>query len=459
LVTLCDSYRKNGSGEEVEVEAFKDNVTVLMGVNEGIPPLGNFLASLVNHRDQLDIHIFTSEVHGMQRNPLARKLKLPKIGKRNMLHPTEWPLDEALKLLPTTSGGLALLVQVKRPVRGASVQPAASVIRPAAFARSLNNQASATAELADHLPSQFVDLPPLDKKHTKFRLLNGWKPSVPKQSYRTAYRRARVFQTYPAGEDVLRAAILAPHVARIDRPSVELWVNGRLMATRSLCRGIWTEFVEPVDHVARGSVVTIEVRMDTSAADEEAKIFHVRELGFGGRTARQPRSEGDLEHYGIEALAEIGLLRSNPARVLLSDEYGLAIATLNRLRAIGLGAEVIVQKGQERFFQSEPDVKVIGTYPDRFATEDRRGKSLPDDVMLIVASDATGIEALLTLLPGSSRGIDRFAILPGGHAFRCKSVFGFIPGWKRVIRSGLASAKACVYRLSSRLKRLARYPY
>jgi hypothetical protein len=197
--------------------------------------------------------------------------------------------------------------------------------------------------------------------------------------------------------------------------------------------------------------------MDTSVADEESKIFHVRELGFGHRTVRQQRSEKDLKHYGIEALAEIGLLRSNPARVLLSHDYGLAIATLNRLRAIGFGAEVIVQKGQERFFQSEPDVKVIGTYPDQFTTENKRGKSLPDDVMLIVASDVAGIEALLSLFPGSSRRIDRFAVLPGGHAYRCSALFRSNPDGRGVIRAGLALAKAFAYRVSSRLKRSVQY--
>lgn len=457
LLTLCDSYRKNGSGEEVEVKAFKDNATVLMGVNEGVPPLGDFLSSLINHRNQLDIHIITSEVHGMQRNPLARKFKLPKIGKHSMLYPKEWSLDEALELLPATSGGLALLVQLKSPVRGEEVQPATSVIRPAAFARSLNNQVSATAELAAHLPSQFVDLPLLDQKHTKFRLLNGWKPPVHGQSHRTAYGRARVFQTYSAGAEVLRVTVLAPHIERMDRPSVELWVNGRLIATRRLCRGIWSEYVEPVDHVTRGSVAAVEVRMITSVADEQAKIFHVRDLGFGHRTARLQRSEKDLEHYGLEALAEIGLLRSNPARVLLSHDYGLAIATLNRLRAIGFGAEVIVEKGQERFFLSEPDVKVIGTYPDRFTTEDNRGKSLPDDVMLIVAPDVAGIEALLSLFPGSSRRFDRFAVLPGGHAYKCSSLFRSTPGGRGVIRAGLALARAFAYRVSSRLKCLAQF--
>jgi ubiquinone/menaquinone biosynthesis C-methylase UbiE len=456
LLTLCDSYRKNNSGEEVEVGVFRDNVTVLMGVNEGIPPLGDFLSTLVKHRDQLDIHIFTSEVHGVQYDLLTRKLKLPKVGKLNMLHPKEWPLDEALELLPTTSGGLALLVQLKRPVRGEEARPAPSVIRPAAFARSLDNQASATAELAEHLPSQFVDLPLLDQKHTKFRLLNGWKPSIPKQSYRTAYRRARAFQKYPAGAEVLRVSILAPHIERVDRPSVELLVNGRLIAARKLCRGLWTEYVAPVDHVARGSVAAIEVRMDTSVADEQAKIFHVRELGFGHRAPGQDRSEADLQHYGLEALAEIGLLRANPARVLLSNDYSLAIATLNRLRAIGFGAEVIVEKGQERFFISEPDVKVIGTYNDRFAIEDSRGRTLPEDIMLIVAPDEAEVEALLSLFPASSRRSDRFAVLPGGHAYRCRSLFHSIPGWRGAIRARVAMAKAFACRVFSSLKGLVK---
>lgn len=453
LITLCDSYRKVDSGEEVEVDVFRDNVTVLMGVNEGIPPLDDFLSTLVKHREQLDVRIITSEVRGLQQNPTVRKLKLPKLGKRDLLYPKEWSLDEALEFLPTTSGALALLVRVKSSVQAETVQPSTSIIRPGAFARSLDNQASATAELAGHLPMQYVDLPLLDQKHKKFRLLNGWKPWVPGQSHRTAYSRARVFQTYPAGTEAIRITLLAPHFEQIDRPSLEVWVNGRLIATRRLCRGLWTEYVEPVKHAVRGSVTAIEIRMNTSLADERAKIFHVRELSFGHHTASRRRGEADLEQYGIEALAEIGLLRSNPARLLLSHDHSLSIATLNRLRAIGFGAEIIVEKGQERFFASEPDVKVIGTYKDRFAAEDNRGRTLPDDVLLIVAPEMAQVQALLSLFPASSRSRDRFAVFPGGHVRRCNSLSRSISGWRGVIGASVVMAKTLIYRVSSRLKR------
>jgi SAM-dependent methyltransferase len=416
LLTLCDSYRRNGSDEEVEINVFKDNVTVLLGVNEGIPPLSDFLSTLLKRRDQLDIHVFTSEVHGVQHNPLTRKLRLPRIGKHDVLHPREWPLDEALALLPTTSGGLALLVQLRSPIREEGVRPATSIMRPATFARSLDSQASAMAALARHIPSQFVDLPLLDRQHAKFRLLNGWKPSVPHQPYRTAYSRARSFQTYQAGTEALRVTLLAPHLDRVDSPKIELLVNGRLIATRTLCRGLWTEYVEPVDLADSGSVVAIEVRIETPLKDENAKIFHVSELAFGNRTPEKIRKVADLEQYGIEALAEIGLLRSNPTRLLLSNDYSLAISTLNRLRAMGFGAEVIVAKGQERFFASEPDVKVIGTY-EEFAEAKSQSTSVPEGIALIAAPDLSSAGRLHSLI-AEGNGLTRcFVVLPGGHTF------------------------------------------
>ena len=415
LLTLCDSYRRNDSGEEVEINVFKDNVTVLTGVNECIPPLSDFLSTLLKHREQLDIQIFTSEVHGVQHNSLTRKLSLPRIGKHDVLHPRGWPLDEALELLPTTSGGLALLVRLRGLIREEGVQPATSILRPAAFARSLGSQATATAALAPHIPPQFVDLPLLDRQHEKFRMLNGWKPSVPQQPYRTAYSRARSFQTLQAGSEALRVSVLAPHLDRVDRPQIELLVNGRLVATRPLCRGLWTEYVVPIDPANIGSVVAIEVRIETPLKNENARIFYVRELAFGNRAPEKIRNVDDLEQYGIEALVEIGLLKSNPTRLLLSSDYSLAISTLNRLRAMGLGAEVIVAKEQEQFFASEPNVKVIGTY-EEFVKAKSRPASVPADIALIAAPDLSSAGPLHSLVIKGNGLTHCFVVLPGGHA-------------------------------------------
>lgn len=414
LLTLCDSYRRNGSDEEVEINVFKDNVTVLMGVNEGIPPLSDFLSMLLKHRDQLDIQVFTSEVHGVQHNSLTRKLRLPRIGKHDVLYPREWPLNEALELLPTTSGGLALLVRLRSPIREEGVQPATSILRPATFAHSLDSQATAMAVLAHHIPPQFVDLPLLDKQHERFRMLNGWKPLVRQQPYRTAYSRARSFQTYHTGAEALRVTLLAPHLDRIDRPKIELLVNGRLIATRTLCRGIWTEYVEPIDPANIGSVVAIEVRLVTMLENENARIFHVRKLAFGNQAPEKIRTVEDLEQYGIEALAEIGLLKSNPTRLLLSSDYSLAISTLNRLRAMGLGAEIIVAKEQEQFFASEPNVKVVGTY-EEFVKAKSRPASVPADIALIAAPDLSSAGPLHSLLTEGNRLTHCFVVLPGGH--------------------------------------------
>lgn len=422
LLTLCDSYRRSDSDEEVELNVFKDNATVLLGVNEGIPPLSDFLSTLLKHRDQLDIHVFTSEVHGVQSNPLIRKLRLPRIGKHDVLHPREWSLDEALEFLPTTSGGLALLVRLRTPIQEKGVRPATSIMRPATFARSLDSQTSATTALACRIPSQLVDLPLLDKQHAKFRLLNGWKPTVPEQPYRIAYSRARSFQTYRAGAEALRVTLLAPYLDRVDRPKIELLVNGRLIATRTLCRGLWTEYVEPVDLAERGSVVAIEVRLETPLKDENARIFHVRELAFGNRTPEKVRTVEDLEQYGVEALAEIGLLKSNPTRLLLSSDYSLAISTLNRLRAMGFGAEIIVAKGQEQFFASEPDVKVIGTY-EEFAKAKNQTASVPAGIALIAAPDLSRAGRLHSLVAEGNGLMRCFVVLPGGHTSMWRSEY------------------------------------
>lgn len=226
LLTLCDSYRKTGSGEEVEIDVFKDDAAVLMGVNEGIPPLSDFLSTLLKHRDCLEIEVFTSEVHGLQPNLLARKLKLPRIGKRSLSYPRQWSLDEALDMLPTTSGGLALRVRLTRPIAAPSVRCVVGAIRPAEFAQALDSQSRGMAKLAAYLPGKFVDLSLLGAEHAKFRLLNGWKPPEAGIPYRTAFGRARSFHRHCENTKALRVRILLPYVNRKDKQEFILLVNG-----------------------------------------------------------------------------------------------------------------------------------------------------------------------------------------------------------------------------------------
>jgi ubiquinone/menaquinone biosynthesis C-methylase UbiE len=415
LLTLCDSYRKTGSGEEVEIEVFKDNATVLMGVNEGIPPLSDFLSVLLRHRDCLDVEVFTSEVHGLQPDLWTRKLKLPRIGKRTLPYPKQWDFEEALKMLPSTSGGLALRVRLKKPIAAGISRRAVSAIRPGEFSRALASQSDGVAKLAGFVPAEFVDLPLLGQQHAKFRLLNGWKLPASGLRHRTAYSRARSFQTYHAGAGVLRLCVLAPHIGWHDKPEVALLLNGRTLARRPICRGLWTEIVAPVDNLEAESVAAVEVRLDTPLSENTAKLFHVRELGFGNYEPERSRDESDLEQYGLEALAEIGLLRSNPVRVILSTDYALAINSLNRLRALGLGAEIIISRGQESFFSSEPGVKIIGTYEE---TGGRSSEPLvvPCDVLLIVAADCAVATTLLNTVGSPGAPACAIAVLPGGAA-------------------------------------------
>jgi len=453
LLTLCDSYRRNDSDETVEIKVFKDNPAVLSGVNENIPRFDDFVSSLLKHRDRLDIRIFTSEVHGVQRNWLARTLRLPRIGTQHGLHPKEWALEEALDILPTTSGGLALLVRLEHAISDEQLRPADGAIRPGTFARSLGSQASAVAELASHIPSGFVDLPLLDERHRKFRLLNGWKPTVPGQGHRTAYHRARVYHTY-RGWEALHVTVLAPYLQRCDSPTLELLLNGRLVARRLLCRGLWTNIVVPIDSVERDRVVTVELRLTTALAEDEAKLFHVRHIGFGDRRPEHPRSEADLERYGLEAVADIGLLSSNPVRMVVSDDYAHAISTLNRLRTMGFDAEVIAPKEQQRFFLSEPRVKVVGAY-DEFSKKGSAGFDSREGTVLIVAEDRPSAEVLRSLCVDERRWAHCFAVLPGGHVVVCgRASRARWVGGAAIGRIG-AAVTAFTQVLAQRLKRAA----
>ncbi len=417
MMTLCDSYRKTGSSEQVELDVFKNDPAVLMGVNEGIPPFGEFVSALSKHRDCLDIEVITSEVHGLQYDRTAKGLKLPRVLKRSLPFPRQWSFDEALDFLPNTSGGLALRVRLKKPISDSPAAKIVGTIKPADFARALDSQSHGIATLAAYVPRSYVDLPLLGMEHAKFRLLNGWKPPESGLSYRTALGRGRSFHMYCGGDSAIRVKVLLPHINRSDKPEIVLQVNGVAVGKRRLCRGLWTEIVAPVDAISPGSVAAVEIRLETTLPELEGKTFHVRECGFGPLRCEQGTAESDLEQFGLEALAQIGLIGPNHVLVLFSSDYALGVMTINRLRELGIAVRAIVAKEQISFYRSEPGIEISGTYEDK---EGMEGDELLGSgrIDLIVAPDLQSAHRLTCLVRSRVAASHCYVVLPGGHVAR-----------------------------------------
>ena len=454
LLTLCDSYRHDDADEGFEIDVFAHDPAVLMGVNEGIPRLDEFLSTLMLHRDQLELRIFTSSVHGVQRRSVIGRLNLPKIGKVDLMYPREWPLEEALAMLRTTSGAIALSARLKAPVKVDQPRWGRVIIRPADFAESLDSQSTGIAHLARRVPRQFVDLPLLDSTNPKFRLLNGWKRPVPGEPYRTAVGRARLFLTRPESASALRLGVLAPHIDKGDKPEIILSIDGCEVARRTLVRGLWTELVGLATGFEAGVPLAVEARIVTSSADQEARMFHIRELAFSLERTVKPPAETDLKFYGLEALAELGLLGTGRTRLLLSTDHALGVETLNRLRMLGLRADVVVAEGQESFFSCEPEVAVIGLYPDPVLDPARLG-ALPEDIRLIVAPDSATAKTLSSMLPKVGGPVRRFVILSGGHGIELG--VGPVAGQEPPVgRSKAGTISARARHALRRLRKLAR---
>ncbi len=413
LVTLCDSYRKDQAGEDFEVSIFRDDPAVLMGVNEGIPRFSEFLSVLQEFRPNLEIRFFTSTAYGVRSGVQGKGLGRSHQTVVDFLYPREWPFEEALECLPSTSGALALAARLTDRIQVGSRSPNPCDLRPGEFAQSLDSQAAGIGKAARHMPKIYVDLPLFGDEHAKFRLLNGWKPMGDDRTSREAYGRARRFVTASPSDHQLFATVLVPHVNRLDYPRILLSVNGEEVGSQILTRGLWTDVGGMIGRRPEAQPMSIEVRIETACSDPDAKTFYVREFQLGPpRTTHAPEVQ-DLERYGLEALAAVGALGSGPTRVLLSPDHAHNIEILNRLRVLGLGAEVIVLQGQGPFYRAEPLVKVVGEYS---RSDSSAIVCAARGISLVVASDEAWAQQVVPLFNPARAQAVPYVILPDGHA-------------------------------------------
>jgi SAM-dependent methyltransferase len=431
LLTLCDSYRSDQSSEDLELAVFKDDCSVLSGVNEGIPRFSDFLRSLERHRDRLDLHLYTSMVSGARKSSLIGRLSVPHVGTTDYRHLKRWDAEAALASLPASHGTLAIAARLKAPVGGVSRKPGPMLIKPAAFAGGLESQAKGLGRLARHLPSDYVDLPLLGPDHRKFRLLNGWKLPHPGSEARRAYSRARLYLTRRPDHEAVRARLLLLHISSCDRPEVLLSINGEEVGRFPVCRGLWTSLAAPLGRIRESETVAVEIRVETPLGDVEARTFHVRDLSLGTMEPPPRWTPSDLSCFGLEALAQVGILGQQRVRLLLSVDYDSNLEILNRLRELGYRLEVIVERSQRDFYRGEPGIEVVGTYDEEAAGGNQ--PEVPGDVRLVVAPDLRAAYELGRVLvhDGGHEEAGRFVVLPGGHALKWTDLAASLDGTGR----------------------------
>jgi GT2 family glycosyltransferase/SAM-dependent methyltransferase len=266
LITTCDSFRPSDSSEESEISIFDHNPAVLLGVNEGIPPLSAFTDVLRQQAKRLDIELYT---HTLYRSPLLG-------GPLTEL--TLWNFQKNLKMLSRHSGSIALRVRLKEPCPAPALVQHEQLLAADTYADWLTSAASAIAKLAPLIPEQYVDLSFPGTQPSKFELLNGWRLRKPKQLGRTAYQRGRWFLRRPANAESLIFDLQFTQGAEAIR-TFEVLLDGQPFREYTLKQGETMQVLVDIKSIPEGQVFAVEIRQlqySPTLEDGEFEVKHRR---------------------------------------------------------------------------------------------------------------------------------------------------------------------------------------
>ena len=289
LITTCDSFRSNCTKEDFELRIFDAEPAVLMGVNEGIPRLSEFISPLVKHSQITKVEIFTHELDGFKKkafsilNLFKKKPTFQKNTKADELFDSsmkKWSFERDLSFLKKQSGSLALRIKLKEPWPEKAPLQRDTVLSPSRFAEWLLSGSDAIQKLAPLMPDRYVDLPFPGKSSSKFELLNGWRLPQPYQHLRTAYKRGRWFLKKPVDKNALQFQIKATDNSSEEKSKVIVLVDGNLKEELALNRNSWTTASIDISNVGPGQTFAIEIKKlsDDMALDQAS--FLVKERRF-----------------------------------------------------------------------------------------------------------------------------------------------------------------------------------
>lgn len=355
LITMGDSFCSNQTTEEAEALIFNNHPAVLQGVNEQVPKFSDFVKTFDKFREYLDIRVFTSVVHNL--SP----------------YPREWTFEEALKVLSTAAGSLHFLVRKKSDFKVSEVPPNLGEINPAQYTKHLKNQTSGISWLVNFIPNNYLDLPLLDKKHPKFRLLNGWKIQKSGDLFRTGYKRARLFFSTKQGkEQQVCIALMVPYVSQYDEPTIHFSMNAQILSSQAVVRGIWYHFNISIPHEKMlecdvKEKFFLEISLHTKNITDEAKIFRVRRFElldqcFTESLLLNKDLDYELEEFGIETLLSTVFKEQKSLTALVSPDYEHSMDTINRINQFSYKLKLIIPSEQRQFYSWLPNIEIISTY-------------------------------------------------------------------------------------------------
>ena len=180
---------------------FLTKISVLLGVNEGIPKFSEFVHSLKVHPSNIEVELYTHELSNFKKRAtsfckhffLGKKTNLVNVKTTVNDDLMKWDLLKDGKMLSNQSGSLAMKIRLKKPWPVKATTQKQSKLSPKQYAEWLTSKSEPVAKIASFMPDRFINLPFPGKDSLKFELLNGWRVRKQFDLSRKAYKRGRWF--------------------------------------------------------------------------------------------------------------------------------------------------------------------------------------------------------------------------------------------------------------------------
>ena len=266
LISTSDPYRADNTSDELELRVFDRNPDVLLGVNERIPRLAEFLDVIERHRDCVVPELFTHATYNAV--VAGRRHKFISDSRR-------WDYDSDEEMLRRTSGSLAMRIRLQTPIESAARVQSNWAIRVADITQCMPNQAEAMTKLSVFVPSNVVNAPFPGMRSDKLQLLNGWLSPNGTEA-RQGYRRSRWYLKRRANQ----ACISFEVRSELGGPFAVL-LNGAALTRVLLPAAQWKPLSVNLSGAAVDKVFVMELRLEREPEKFSDGVFSVRRRRIG----------------------------------------------------------------------------------------------------------------------------------------------------------------------------------
>jgi hypothetical protein len=266
LITTCDPYRADDKGEDLELQVFNRHPDVLLGVNERIPRLAEFVEAIERQRNCIVPALFTHATYNAVVDGRRRKF---------ISEMRQWDYEADLGMLRRTSGSLAMRIRLGAPIASAPRLQPTWAIRVADIAEWMTSQSEAMAKLSVFAPESAVNAPFPVTRSDRLQLLNGWL-SPTRARWRQAYCRAR---WYLRRRDDQTRMSFEVH-SELGGP-FSILLNGEVSVQVSLHPATWKSILVDLSEAPVDQAFVMEMRLDREPRGFSDGLFSVRRRRIG----------------------------------------------------------------------------------------------------------------------------------------------------------------------------------